>query len=73
MQIIETQPVGYSFFCRWGRVGVVGQTSEMNTTDLNIAIRAYEQKLREKTKSGSYRIVEMNYDEDDDNNKEEED
>jgi poly [ADP-ribose] polymerase len=57
LQIIQVSPREYYFFCRWGRVGVVGQTSEMLTTDLNIAIREYETKLRQKTKSGSYRIV----------------
>lgn len=29
--------------------------------NIHTAIRAYEQKLREKTKSGSYTLVEMNY------------
>lgn len=35
----------------------------MPTSDLNTAIRAYESKIREKTKGG-YRIVEMNYEAD---------
>ena len=46
IQIIEISPREFCFFCRWGRVGVVGQTSEMICNDPNIAIRAYEQKLR---------------------------
>ena len=69
LQIIEISKGLYYFYCRWGRVGVVGQTSEMMCGDTSLAIRAYEQKLREKTKSGSYRIVEMNYE--DDENKDE--
>ena len=32
----------------------------------------YESKLREKTKSGNYRIVDMNYDNDDDDQMENE-
>lgn len=63
MQVVQT-PQDYVFFCRWGRVGVVGQTSYMGSKDLDSVIRAYETKLREKTKSG-YRIVEMNYENDD--------
>ena len=27
IQIIQTNPSEYYFFCRWGRVGVSGQTS----------------------------------------------
>lgn len=60
LQIIEEGPSNYTFFCRWGRVGVVGQTSEMRTFDLPSAIRAYQTKIREKT-NGGYRLVEMNY------------
>ena len=59
MQIIQTSE-DYVFFCRWGRVGVVGQTSEMRSKDLDTLIRAYNTKLREKT-NGGYRVVEMNY------------
>lgn len=65
LQIIEINPSLFYFFCRWGRVGVVGQTSEMACGDKNVAIRVYEQKLREKTRSsGGYRLVEMNYEDD---------
>lgn len=65
LQIIQTAPNDYNFFCRWGRVGVVGQSSNMTTSDLNTAISQYEAKLRAKTKGGDYRIVEMNYEADD--------
>ena len=34
IQIIQTNPSEYYFFCRWGRVGVPGQTSEMITSSL---------------------------------------
>lgn len=63
LQILEEGPGNYAFFCRWGRVGVVGQTSEMRTSDLMTAIRSYDTKLREKTRGG-YRVVEMNYEND---------
>lgn len=46
MQVLQVDPNNYTFFCRWGRVGVVGQTSEMNSSDLNAAIRAYESKIK---------------------------
>jgi poly [ADP-ribose] polymerase len=46
LQVVEGGSNDYTFFCRWGRVGVPGQTSEMRTSDPNAAIRAYEQKLR---------------------------
>lgn len=36
----------------------------MKTSDLNTAIRAYEAKVRDKTKGG-YRLVQMNYENDD--------
>lgn len=46
LQILECGPNDYAFFCRWGRVGVVGQMSEMKSTDVNSIIRAYDSKLR---------------------------
>ena len=71
IQVIEiSKSTYYYLYCRWGRVGVVGQTSEMVCGDPSVAIRAYEHKLREKTKGGSYRIVEMNYEADDNDEKE---
>ncbi len=56
LQILESGPNDYTFFCRWGRVGVPGQTSEMRTSVADIAINSYMSKLREKTKGG-YRVV----------------
>ena len=41
LQIIEISKGMYYFYCRWGRVGVVGQTSEMMCGDTSTAIRAY--------------------------------
>lgn len=40
MQILQGSG-DYTFFCRWGRVGVVGQASEMRGSDINQIIRAF--------------------------------
>lgn len=46
-------------FTRWGRVGVVGQFSEIPYKNLAAAMKEYNKKLHEKSKT--YRLVEMNY------------
>jgi predicted DNA-binding WGR domain protein len=46
MQILETGENDYTFFCRWGRVGVTGQISEIKASNLNDAIQNYELKLK---------------------------
>lgn len=51
---------------------MAGQTSETPTSSIDHAIKLYQSKLKDKTKSGSYRIIEMNYENDDDEEKEEE-
>ncbi len=50
------------FFTRWGRVGVQGQISNVGPNAPTMAINYYQSKLREKTRKGEYREVEMNYD-----------
>lgn len=47
----------YYFFTRWGRVGVVGQMAPIGPIPRDSAIAQYNQKIRDKTKSGDYRIV----------------
>ena len=46
MQVLEEGASDYTFFCRWGRVGVAGQTSQMRTPNLEVAIRTYQTKIR---------------------------
>lgn len=52
------------FFTRWGRVGVEGQRAEIPCFSVDVAIREFNKKLRDKL-GGGYREVEMNYDADD--------
>lgn len=54
----------YFCFTRWGRVGVPGQNALKGPTSLDGAIGEYEKKLREKTISGDYRILDMDYGDD---------
>lgn len=51
-------------FSRWGRVGVVGQIAENGPLDRKEAIRQYNSKTQSKIKNGGYKIVEMNYNHD---------
>ena len=71
LQVVESlsNPKDCYFWSRWGRVGVVGQSALFGPHDSGIAIQNYERKLREKSVSGDYRLVEMNYDEDDNDKK----
>lgn len=46
LQIIENGPSDFVFFCRWGRVGVVGQSSEMRSSALELVSHSYQAKLR---------------------------
>ena len=41
LQIIEVEGHGYTFFCRWGRVGVPGNTSLMSSNNKDQVIREY--------------------------------
>lgn len=54
----------YFHFNRWGRVGVPGQNSMKGPMSADAAANEYEKKLKEKTISGDYRILEMDYGED---------
>ena len=67
LQILEseTNPNNCYFFTRWGRVGVVGQKSEAGPWTRDQCISEYNSKLHAKTKAGDYRIVEMNYEAED--------
>jgi hypothetical protein len=47
----------FFFFTRWGRVGVQGQQAEAGPMTRDNAIRQYNSKLNDKTRSGNYRIV----------------
>lgn len=53
---------------RWGRVGVTGQSALKGPIPLDRALKEYEDKLRDKTVKGDYRILEITLD-----NEEEED
>lgn len=53
------------FWSRWGRVGVVGQNCLMGPYSSDEAIKQYSRKLKDKSVSGDYTVVEMNYEEDD--------
>lgn len=57
----EKNPNDLVFFTRWGRVGVQGQKSEESVKSVEKAIKDYNKKLSEKSKT--YTLVEMNYEE----------
>jgi poly [ADP-ribose] polymerase 2/3/4 len=54
----------YYFWNRWGRVGTAGQSAKKKTTDVDEAIDDYEKKLREKTIKGDYTLIDITYDDD---------
>jgi len=73
-QVLESDTGGkYYAWCRWGRIGAVGQNSCAETTSAAGAIGVFKTKFREKTgnawearkdftpKSGKYTWVEMDY------------
>jgi poly [ADP-ribose] polymerase 2/3/4 len=66
LQILQNESNAnhYIFFTRWGRVGVEGQRAEIPCFSVEMAIREFGKKLRDKI-SGGYREVEMNYDSND--------
>ena len=55
MQILKTDEGEYYFFCRWGRVGVPGQTMARNCISLTSAVADYKKKYKDKTKNGLYK------------------
>jgi len=59
----ETNPSQIYFFTRWGRVGVVGQQAEIFCPNIPTAIREFHKKRQSKI-TGGYKLVEMNYDDD---------
>lgn len=67
LQVLQAtdSPNNYYFWSRWGRVGVEGQNMRMGPMMLQGAIHNYNSKLRDKSVKGDYRVVEMNYEEDD--------
>ncbi len=64
IQLLQNQQCANHFFLftRWGRVGVQGQSSEQPFKNKDMALKEYNKKLNEKIKK-SYRLVEMNYEE----------
>ncbi len=68
----ETNPNNFIFFTRWGRVGVPGMQAAIPCHDFPTARAHYSAKLRDKSQKGDYRVVEMNYDADEEEDKKEE-
>ncbi|KAL4507011.1 hypothetical protein ABPG72_001804 [Tetrahymena utriculariae] len=54
----------YFHFNRWGRVGVVGQNSMKGPFTAEQACSEYEKKLKEKSKDGDYRVLDMDFGQD---------
>ncbi|EAS06927.3 poly(ADP-ribose) polymerase family WGR domain protein (macronuclear) [Tetrahymena thermophila SB210] len=54
----------YYHYNRWGRVGVPGQNSCRGPFTAEQACQEYENKLKDKTKKGEYRVLDMDYGQD---------
>ena len=65
----DSNPNSCFLFTRWGRVGVPGQKSCLGPWSIDMAILEYNKKHREKSKKGDYREVELNYDDDEEEQK----
>ncbi|EGR33273.1 hypothetical protein IMG5_057380 [Ichthyophthirius multifiliis] len=69
----KATPSSFYVFNRWGRVGVPGQNCLKGPFSEEQAKNEYETKLREKTIKGDYRVLDMDYGNDIQDEKQKED